>query len=103
MKLKIKTWQGVAVAFPAIFLAGAVSYMWRAFVLVLLWGWFVVPLFALPPLRIPFAIGLSLVGSMMASSRGYEDDEEGPMDVLIRAALTPSIVLLVGWIASKFV
>ena len=86
----------------------AVASIWRGYVLSILWGWFVVPYFALTPLSIPLAIGLSILVSMLISHRtGKEVEKEmGPWQSitigLMLVTLGPAFYLLAGWIVTKF-
>jgi uncharacterized membrane protein len=77
----------------------------EGYVLSVLWGWFVVPVFGLPALSIPFAMGLALVvGLLTTNTRGDEakdpDKKWTPMGVMV---MRPAFVLLVGWIVTKFI
>lgn len=78
-----------------------VTFM-RAFVLIKLWGWFMVPCFSLPTLNIPYAIGLSLVmGMFLASAK--KTDKESAWSNILTGTLTPLIALFIGWIVHMFV
>jgi hypothetical protein len=52
---------GLLVSFVGIF-AFVISSIVQGYVLVILWGWFVMPFFSAPKLSIPIAIGLTIVG-----------------------------------------
>jgi hypothetical protein len=90
--------------FPVLLAASAV---WRGYVLSILWGWFAIPAFGLPALSIPFAIGISLITSMLTSSRSGREAEK-PMTPAERfwnafgsIVLGPALVLVIGWIVQK--
>lgn len=84
------------------------SAVWKGFVLSVMWGWFVVPYFQLPPLTIPLAIGISMIASMLTWHRtGSEaqNDKSASEQFTTAAALSlflPAFMLLSGWIVTKF-
>lgn len=68
--------------------------LYRTWALVMLWGWFVAPLFGLPALTKMHAFGLILVWAYLMPSRG------GQLDLLAalwRATLLATLTLAVGW------
>lgn len=76
----------------------AAAVLFRGWVLSILWAWFAVP-FGLPPLTIPWAIGISCIMGMFsggAHSSKSEDDNG-------TKALLPFILALmalgIGWVA----
>lgn len=72
----------------------------RAFVLLKLWAWFIVPLFGLPPLTIPYAIGISLiVGSFFLNTKKQDDSNV----FWVSAIVSPLITLFIGWIVHMFI
>jgi hypothetical protein len=84
--------------------------IYRGWALTVLWGWFIAPLFGLPPLTIPFGIGLSLVvGFLTAHYKGEElrDDEkewwESALGALLHGLILPTFTLAVGWIVQMFI
>lgn len=52
----------------------APSLMWSGFVLAKLWAWFVVPSFAVSPLTMPYAIGLTLIANRLTTQRASIED-----------------------------
>lgn len=81
----------------------------NGWVLSVMWGWFVVPLFNLPPLTIPYAIGMSFVISMFKSKKykiDEEDKDKGNTYLILRATLidisTPLAALFSGWLVTLF-
>ena len=60
--------------------------IWRGYVLSVLWAWFIVPLFGLPALSIPLAIGLMVIVSMARGDyaesfdKGAKDAKEKKKD-----------------------
>jgi hypothetical protein len=84
-------------------LAAPVISIWNGYALAVLWGWFIVPVFHGPALRIPFAIGLSLiVGYMTHQTRKSEDDPDTGYMFLL-GVIKPAVALLFGWIVTWFV
>jgi hypothetical protein len=86
----------------------ALACIWNGYALSIIWGWFVVPYFNLPPLSIPLAIGVTLVVSVLSNHRtGIEAEKEmepgKKISILLgRIILRPALVLLFGWIVTKF-
>ena len=78
-------------------------------VLSILWGWFVVPLFSLPHLSIPYAIGLGTVVSMFKNTNmdfKKENDESSVMQavrLIFKLFIPPLVALGIGWIVLQFV
>ena len=77
----------------------------RGWALSILWGWFIVPFFGLPPLSIPYAIGIALVVTYVTGHPDNikEEYKEGTGKTLAITILQPFVVLLVGWIITKFI
>jgi hypothetical protein len=73
----------------------------RGWALSILWGWFVVPVFGLPPLSIPQAIGIAVTFSLIAHQYVPSKDKEtwGP---IVFAILSPFIAVLVGYIVRSW-
>jgi hypothetical protein len=75
---------------------------WDGFVLMVLWGWFLIPL-GLPAIGLSHAIGLStligLVTHQMPSEGPSSDRTERG---LLWALVVPAISLFIGWIAKQF-
>jgi hypothetical protein len=85
----------------ALLLALPFGIVWQGVVTAALWGWFVVPLFGLPPLGIAYAVGLrALIGSFTISQ---PSDSEGATAVIVKSFLYPAAILVIGWIASLFI
>jgi len=80
--------------------------IWEAFVLTLLWAWFVVPIFHLPELALWTAFGLSIVVSLLThqspsrrKGEEEEDREEKAREIahlLVWGAIRPTAALGVG-------
>lgn len=80
----------------------AASAAWAGFALSVLWGWFIVPLFALPALSVPAAIGLMMVASCLRG-RDFEKQDEKGSEVLARIILVPALSLMLGWVVQLFI
>ena len=72
----------------------------RAFVLIKMWEWFIVPLFSLPALNIPYALGLSLIVGMFMQNIVKTEDNKKTMLTII---LAPLATLSLGWIVHLFI
>jgi hypothetical protein len=70
--------------------------VWHAYVLTVLWSWFMVPQFALAPLSLGHGFGLCIIWRLM---RGVPT---GPApdyaEAITKGALFPAITLFFGWI-----
>ena len=71
----------------------------RAFVLIRLWAWFIVPTFQLPILNYPYAIGLSLVIGLFTIGIKTEEGKK----ILVYAILGPFLTLFMGWVVKMFI
>lgn len=76
-------------------------------VLSLMWAWFIVPKFQLPPLNVTEAIGVSLVVGFLtiqySSSNGKERSLEGKaIDLIMYVVGRPLLALLIAWIVLQF-
>lgn len=77
------------------------TIMWNAFVLVKLWGWFVVPTFGLSGLGMAAAYGLALIVHMLKGQCGCKDDRETWIKIAM-PFLGPALSLSMGWIVTWF-
>lgn len=88
--------------------AGAVGVvammMWRAYVLTVLWSWFIVATFAVPALSVPAAIGLFITVAMFRNRKkeNSADEKESIGEQLAIQALIPLLLLGMGWIVKMF-
>lgn len=81
----------------------AIAVPLHAWTLTILWRWFVVPVFALPPLALWQAAGLKLVaGAIWWSSgrrRGKDDDDLAEFSrIALLTLLYPVFVLALGYV-----
>lgn len=77
------------------------------YTLATLWGWFVVPVFALPALGIMQAYGLMLISSLLRGIPKSEKEEKtfGRKigEAVLRSTLLCGIILGTGYIVKEFV
>ncbi len=74
--------------------------VWGGYVLSVMWGWFIVPVFHAPVLNIPQAIGISLMSAMLAKGRPKNDE---PLYVACVEGFVFSLLFLgVGFIVKQF-
>jgi len=96
---------GLLVFFVATIVLGAVM---NGYVLSVLWGWFIVPPFSVPPLSVATAIGLSLAIGMLVNRESSPSGEKKDISdaiaaVVSRVVFAPLFTLFVGWIVKPFV
>ena len=80
-----------------------VTSILNGFVLVKLWGWFVVPAFGLPTLSIPVAIGISLIIKYLTIHRSKTAEDVDMWEAYKFAISFPIMTLIIGWIIHFFV
>ncbi len=86
----------------------ALSSIFNGYALKVLWGWFIVPIFHLPQLTIPSAIGIALVvGYLTKQTNDCKKEKERSggeafFHLIALAILQPSVALFMGWIVQKF-
>jgi hypothetical protein len=95
---------GATVGFVGLIAGSAIL---KGFVLTILWGWFVVPIFHLPQLTIAPAIGIALViGYLTKEQQSSTDSTKSAGDkfgeAAVYAIVHPLIVLLFGWAVHLF-
>ena len=82
------------------------GYIWKGYVLSILWKWFIVAFFGLPALTIPMAIGLTLIASFLTAQYYHNTDDRDPWSKLGTAVghefFYPLVVLGIGWIVLQF-
>ena len=80
----------------------------RAWVTTILWSWFIVPVFHVPELTLPMAMGISLVIGMFITMQATKDidiksgKEAVFQKVFEKSFLEPLVTLGVGWIITLF-
>ncbi len=92
----------VFLVFLVAFSSFAIATILRGFVLSMLWGWFLVPIFGLPTLGIAAAIGISLVSTFLTYQHVEtgENTNTGKRTAII--LLHPLVALIVGAIVQMF-
>lgn len=80
---------------------------WNGFGLSVLWGWFVVPLFNLPALSLPYAIGIAMIAAYLTSrpdlSKESDDSWEYLLKVGVYSILKPIFALAFGFVVKQFI
>lgn len=86
---------------PAVLIS---AFIWRGYVLSVIWGWVMVSHFGAPGMSIPVAIAVSTMVSMLTTSKaGNElEDEKKWYAPLAKVFLMPLLTLFVVWAALKF-
>jgi len=79
----------------------------KGYVLGALWGWFIVPVFGLPKLSVPSAIGIALIVSYLTTQKietnnGDKGVSEKYGKQVIIAILYPLFILFLSWIIHQF-
>jgi Na+(H+)/acetate symporter ActP len=84
------------------------SPIMNGWVLSVLWGWFIVPIFNAPQLSIPYAIGISFIIHMLTNKQSDTTNNKDKdvttiiIEALVSTFITPLLVLLFGWIVTLF-
>lgn len=79
------------------------AVLWRAWVLMKLWAWFVVPAFGVAPLHLVYAFGLCIIANSFRAMPQPEKDPCSAFFAMGFAFVGPFITLGLGWIGSLFV
>jgi hypothetical protein len=91
---------GVLLAFLVVPVITIMAAAYRGWALAILWAWFVVPIFRLPILTGPQAVGLSIfLGLVMQGNPSTEVPLGKQLAALI---LGPLIALAIGWIIKAY-
>lgn len=77
--------------------------IYNAWVLTILWGWFIVPL-GVKALSVAHAYGFTLVTGLILSNRGVKEnkDKDDWVGSILTWLLLPLVALFFGWIAVGF-
>jgi hypothetical protein len=81
----------------------ALFAIYNAWVLSILWGWFIVPL-GVKSLSIAHAYGVTLVAGLFLSTRGIKENknQDDWISSLVTWLILPLAALFLGWIAVGF-
>lgn len=79
----------------------AAGFMWQGYVLTIIWDWFIVTKFHLPSLRIPEAIGLTLVVCFIRQVQ-YKSNKDDKWDSIVKMFVGPLAVLGLAWTVRLF-
>lgn len=93
---------------PIVFLVGLPYLLYKAWVITILWKWFVMPVFSLPPLSLGYAAGLLLMFYFLtASASGMRPkakySKEEAVSEMVWSFIGPTASLAAGWVLSLFV
>ena len=93
---------------PTIIILAILSMILNGWVLSILWSWFVAPLFGLPLLSIPVAVGIAITVKMLTHEYSDYTFKGKNARELICKAIGHSIfgslfVLFIGWIVTLFI
>lgn len=78
------------------------SAAWNGLILVKLWAWFIVGTFGLQPLRIPQALGVSLVVGFLTAQTNNAKEKHSTVESIGIAFIFPLFALFFGWIYHLF-
>jgi hypothetical protein len=88
--------------FVTVLLVFILGIIWSGYVFSILWAWFFVTAFGLPPLSIPAAIGIRLVFPRGYSPRETKFDKDYWMQSCGNILVFPLMLLLVGYVVQSF-
>ena len=103
MGILIGVFAVIGVIVGAVVVAAAFA-VWRAYVMTVLWSWFVIPMFGLQPLTIAVAFGLCLFVALFSRRTNSDEENEKMKSWQYWAvnAVSPLAILGLGWIAKQF-
>ena len=96
--------------FAGFIIATTIGTFVNGWALSMLWGWFVVPTFQMPDLRIVEAIGLAMIVSFLTATRqtntGGKGDQTSLREKIIEYSswmiVYPVMAVGIGWIVYQF-
>lgn len=105
MEVKLRTpgealWISVGKGFGFV-AAFAAVWLLRIWVITILWLWYIVPAFQLPPLRMVYAFGLSIIVAHVMARRSQTNDKTW-QQIAMESAARSLAALIMGWIGSFF-
>jgi hypothetical protein len=96
---------GVGIAIAAMLLLPAwifIAVLVKAWVVSMLWHWYIVSFFHQPELPLTIAFGISLIISYLIPSRDLDNDKSLSEQILY-AAMFPAATLIFGWLGTFFI
>lgn len=106
-KLSDEFWLGLfsPVIIAGLLVAVAPLAILRAWVLTMLWDWYLVPGFGMAPLRVVYAFGVTLiVGYLLPRPlRSVDGSAKKPGHDLATALLAALFALAMGWVGTLFI
>ena len=78
------------------------SVILRGWAFTILWDWFIVPVFHVDPITIPYAIGFAIIVGMFTQDIKRINAED-TNELLSRLVLTPFITLGFAWVVKCFI
>lgn len=83
---------------------GAIAVLWGGYVLSILWGWFMIPVFGLPALTAMQAAGVKLTVRVITyTHRREEEKDDWLITSFVEATILPLVLLGLGWIIQHWV
>ena len=76
--------------------------VWRGYVTSVLWGWFAVPVFNVPEISIPVAVGIAGTVAML-THEGAKTEADGFWESVAIGFFGPLVLLGICWIAKLWV
>ena len=82
-----------------------INAIFNGFVLAKFWDWFVVPVFHLPRLSIPVALGIGVMVTFLAHNQLHDEPEntEAALKGLLRVTIRTGIYFTFGWIVHFYI
>lgn len=84
---------------------GAIGVVWSGFVLSILWGWFAVPIFGLPPIGLAGAIGVATVVGLLThqyvNTSSDQDKTKAAWNAVGYMAIRPLFALITGFVVKS--
>jgi hypothetical protein len=96
----------IVVGFGLIAAMSFVVSVWQGYVLSVVWGWLVVPIFHLEPITILGAITLTLIVGFLTKQHIHcakDPDSNQLANAMGEAFIYPLIVLIFAWVAKGFI
>lgn len=97
------------------FITDVATYSWKGYVLVTLWAWFIMDQFCQRMLTIPEAVGIIVLVNML-THQDHSTSEVSALSkdtteivaikifkALVAGITRPAVILLIGWVAHKFI